>query len=374
MKMVLIGDLQSHNWKRYPETDEHGVNLRLLDTIKELDRIRKMCTKNKVDALAVLGDIFEARNTLDVTVLNAVYRALYSYVDHGIPVILLVGNHDRTDVGSEHALEVFKPFCTVVERPATLTIGGEDVVAIPFHPRTAVLKKAIRTTVTPDTRLLLMHTAIRQFKMPDGSTWGEGIDLEDIPTHVVAVLGHYHRFTELRTNKVWYLGSMIQVDQGDASIDKYFGVYDSGKKRLHFYPTQGPKFVAVDVETLPSARRNADNAELVERFYTQCCGNFVTVRSIPPETQDLAEIEDFLKKCGARHVEFGLHTTLPMSPGRVFTPALADASPREVIQNYIAETDTHLDKDELVASGVAIVEQVSTADDLLQEPMTVEYN
>lgn len=374
MKMVLIGDLQSHNWKRYPETNAEGVNLRLLDTVSELERIRKMCTKNKVDALAILGDIFEARNTLDVVVLNAVYRALYSYADHGISVILLVGNHDRTDVGTEHALEVFKPFCTVIERPSTLKIAGEEVAAIPFHPRTAVLKKALRNTVTRHTSLLLMHTAIRQFEMPGGKIWGEGIDLTDIPAHVVAVLGHYHRFTELRTNRVWYLGSMIQVDQGDASIDKYFGVYDSGKKRMSFYPTQGPRFVAVDVDTVPSVRKDADNADLVERLYTQCAGNFVTVRSVPPETHDLAEIEDFLKKCGARHVEFGLRTTLPASPGRVFTPTLTDVSPVEVIKTYVEETETHLDKAALVEAGVAIVEEVSTADDVLEEPMTVEYN
>lgn len=374
MKLVMLGDLQSHNWKRYPETDKDGNNLRLMDTVNELGRIRKLSTKNKVDAVAVLGDIFEARNTLDVTVLNAVYRAFYDFVDHGMKLILLVGNHDRTDVGREHALEVFKPFCEVIERPTTLKIAGAELVAIPFHPRTAALRRAIQMCVTRDTKLLLMHTAIKQLQMPDGKTWGEGIALDDIPRHVLAMLGHFHRFTELRPNRVWYLGSLTQIDQGDASIDKYFAVYDSAKSKMAFYPTQGPRFVSIDVDTLPSDRKGVDNSELVEKLYYQCAGNFVTVRTLPPEVTDLAEVSDFLKKCGARHVEFGLRTTLPMSPGRVYTPTMQDAKPIDVVKTYVEETDTQLDKEELVETGVAIIEQVSTADDDLEEPMTVEYN
>ncbi len=94
MRIVCVGDLQTHNWSKFPETNKDGVNLRLLDTVKELDRIRGLCVKNKVDIVCVLGDVFQARNAIEITVLNAVYKAMYAFVDHGMRVILLVGNHD----------------------------------------------------------------------------------------------------------------------------------------------------------------------------------------------------------------------------------------------------------------------------------------
>lgn len=352
----MIGDVQAHQWQRYPETDKQGNNLRLLDTVNELGRIRALCTKNKVDVVCVLGDIFEARNAIEVTVLNAVYKAFYDYVDHGIRLILLVGNHDRTDVGREHALEVFKPWCEVIDSPTTLRLPDGDIVAIPFMPNAKHVTKAIKESVTKNTKLLLLHTAVKSLKMPNGKVWGEGISLEDIPRHVYCMLGHYHRYSELRTNRVWYLGSMTQIDQGDASFDKYFAVYDSVKDKISFYNTQGPRFVSVDVDVMPN--KHDDNAELIESYYSQCFNNFVTVRSIPKEVANLAEVEDLIKKCGARHIEFGLRTQLPMSPGKIILDPINGAVPMQVIENYVSESDTPLDKEELISVGMEVMEAV----------------
>jgi DNA repair exonuclease SbcCD nuclease subunit len=356
MKVVLIGDVQSHVWQRYPETDEQGRNLRLMDTVNELGRIRQLCTKNKVDVVCVLGDIFEARNALEINVLNAVYKAFYDYVDHGIRLILLVGNHDRTDVGHEHALEVFKPWCEVVDSPTTLRLPDGDIVAIPFMPNAKRVTRAIKESVTKTTKLLLLHTAVKSLKMPNGKIWGEGISLEDIPRHVYCVLGHYHRYSELRPNRVWYLGSMIQVDQGDASFDKYFAVYDSTKDKMSFHNTHGPRFVSVDVDVMPI--KNIDNSALIEKYYSQCAGNFVTIRSIPKGVENLSEVEDLIKKCGARHVEFGLRTQLPMSPGKIILDPLKPAVAMDVIENYVEESDTPLDKEELITVGAEIIAEV----------------
>lgn len=378
MKVVLVGDVQAHQWAKFPETDKNGNNLRLLDTVKELNRIQGLCVKNKVDVCCVLGDIFEARNAIETTVMNAVYRAFYNFVEHGIRLVLLMGNHDRADVGREHALEVFKPWCEVVDIPKTLSFPDGDIVAIPFHPNSKAVVRAIKKTVTKNTKLLLLHTAVKTLQMPNGKVWGEGISLEDIPEHVHCVLGHYHRFSELRTNRVWYLGSMNHVDKGDASFEKYFAVFDSKKGKMTFHKTRGPRFVSVAVDVMPVKDR--DNSDLIENYYSQCHGNFVTVSSIPPEivqSGDMKAVEDLLKKCGARHVEFGLRTQLPMSPGKIVLDPLNKATPMTVIENYVEETDTDLDKEELVEVGADIIQDAgisveeegvfNTADDLLVE-------
>src|SRR5262245_17740453 len=193
MRIMLVGDIQAHNWRKYPETNADGVNLRLLDIVNELDRLRKFALKTHVQALFVLGDVFEARNDLNVSVLNSIYRALRTWVQSGIRVVLLVGNHDRSGVGSEHSLEVFKSFCTVIDKPTTLNVKGGSIVLMPFMPDNARLASQIAAKVYPTTKLLLLHAAIKHFTLANGKEWGEGISLSDIPEHVTCVMGHYHR-------------------------------------------------------------------------------------------------------------------------------------------------------------------------------------
>lgn len=369
MKVVIVGDLQTHQWAKYPETSYDGQNLRLLDTVRELRRICELCTRNKVEMVCILGDIFEARNALQVNVLNAVSKAFYEYVSNGIKLVLLVGNHDRTDVGKEHALEVFKPWCTVVDRPTVLADGDGNIVAIPFHPKPEAVVRAIENNVTNNTKLLLLHTGIQSLTLPSGKVWGDGITLQDIPLHVQCLLGHYHRHTELRTGRVWFLGSMLQVDHGDAGTDKFFALYDSDKNKVYFKPTKGPKFVTTSVEGLPDRRK--DNSELIEKYYLQVNGNFVKVDGVPPDTTEFGPVKQFLLNCGARHVEFALQTQLPQGAFPVDTQGNTIVDATNVVKRYVDETETPLDKDHLVETGVEILSVVDTVDTELEEPVDV---
>lgn len=346
MKLLIIGDVQAHAWKSYPSTDANGVNLRLLDHSRELNRLAVLAVKNRVDAVVVLGDIFEARNAIEVPVLNQMYYAFRTFSDGGVRVILLVGNHDRTGTGAEHALEIFKSFCDVVDVPMTFPFDGGDAVAIPYHPDPKVIDASIKECVTEDTQLLFMHCAVRSLPMPNGKLWGEGISLEAIPRHVTCLLGHYHKFAELRTGKVFYVGSLLQEDRSDAGTVKYYAVYDSSKerrKRLRFIPTQGPRFVSLAVEQHMRGFYNG-HSELIS-------GNFVTVSSIPPGVTDLGAVETAIREQGAREVLFAVQTQMPSTP-----PTLAAESANEdIITEYVNQADTNLDKPTLSEVGMTIV-------------------
>src|SRR5216683_6948014 len=362
MRVIVLGDLQAGcGIKRYPETDKDGTNLRLLDTIKELDRIRLLCVKRKVEAVCILGDIFEARNTLDTAVLNQVYRAFHSYVDAGLRLILLVGNHDRCDVGREHSLEVFKPFCCVVDTPRSLSLCDGSLVAVPFHPDPRAVVKAIKQHVTPTTRLLLLHTAIQDVQLPSGKLWREGITLGDIPEHVMCLMGHYHRWREVRQGNVYYVGSLLQVDRGDMGIEKYFAVYNSEKHSVQFPPTQGPKFVNVNVSFMPGQSFNAgeySEAEFAGTYRTAVAGNFVTVSTIPPDWTDLGAIERALQGLGARHVEFAMQTQTTIVPPQRLTHQAEIPAAQEVIEQYVEASETPLDKATLVEQAMEVVVEV----------------
>lgn len=377
MRVVCIGDLQAGaGMARYPETSKEGVNLRLLDTITELNRIRQLCVQNKVEAVCILGDIFDTRNVVNVVVLNHLYRSFRQYVDSGLRLILLVGNHDRADVGRENTLEVFKSFCDVVDRPTVLALHGGEVVAIPFLPNASATMRAIKTYVMPETRLLLLHTAIKNVRLPNGTVWGEGIPLDAIPTHCITLMGHYHHWQEVRKGNVYYVGSMQHVDRSDEGIDKYFAVYDSTKHAVTFQPAKGPKFVSVNVDFMPEVDLPAGRytkEEFAETFTPQAQGNFVTVQTIPPSWEDLGAIERALYDLGARHVELSFRTQLPITPPRLLEQVEQTLETLDVIEEYVAVTETQLDKDTLIEQAVEIVEEV-TGHELDEEEMVVEID
>lgn len=360
MKIALVSDLQAHKFRAFNETNEEGVNLRILDVTKELDRIRRISIKNKIETLFVLGDIFEARNELNISVLNNVYYALKGYVDSGMRVVLLVGNHDRTGVGREHALEVFKPFCEVVDQPKTFPMSGGDVLGIPFYPNAKTTQKAIDKFTTNKTKMIVAHTAVQTLKLPNGQLWGQGISLKNFPKHVKGVFGHFHRYAELIPGRAYFLGSMIQVDQSDASIDKFFAVYDSSKDKISFHPTKGPKFVAIDVPNLELGQ--------LENVKTIIQGNFVTVKSVPIGYQNYGELEKIIRDMGARHVEWAL--TVAMTPPPLDLASQAQGITHEqVIKHYVEDTETDLDKEELINVGMDIANQVG---DLVDDSMQLE--
>lgn len=362
MRIVLVSDLQQHKWRNYPEVDEHGVNLRILDVVHELARIRQMALKNRVDALMVLGDIFESRNDLSVSVLNSVYFALKGFTDAGIRVVLLVGNHDRTGVGKEHALEVFTSFCEVVDKPTTLKMNGDEILALPFFPNATTTKRAIQHFTTSKTKLIVAHTAVQSLKMPNGQLWGQGISLDDIPPHTLFISGHYHRYTELIPGRAYFLGSMIQVDQSDSSFDKYFAVYDSRSAKLGFFETKGPRFVAIDIPSL--------DPQLLAEIAHVCKGNFVTVKSVPPGYADYGVITDALKSLGARHIEFALQIPLSIPPLDLASQVQGKDN-MEIVKHYVSEQATdNLEEARLIEIGSETVEHVEQH----VEPRTYDSN
>ena len=111
-------------------------------------------------------------------------------------------------------------------------------------------------------------------------------------------------------------------------------------------PTHGPKFVSIEVD-YPTQGFYDQIASVVE-------GNFVTVKRLPPGYNDLGAIEQHLLDVGARHVEFSTQTQFPAMP-----PSLEEVEPElslvTAVEEYVDNTETALDKPQLVGIGVQIL-------------------
>jgi DNA repair exonuclease SbcCD nuclease subunit len=313
MRAFFLGDLQAHAWSQYSNPRADGLNDRLLDVVNELRRIRRLAIKRQMNAVFILGDVFQERGKLDLTVLNSIYREVDQFRRRSIEVLMLVGNHDRAPVGAFHSLEVFKRIATVVDRPTQVMIGGMRVGAIPFFAEASKTVDYLQQYANSE--ILILHTAVRNIKLASGEMWGDGIALSDIPEKPWTFMGHYHKFTKLR-DRCFYVGSLLQNNWGERD-PKVFAQFVDG--RVTWVPTQGPIFVEVTAEDFHTR--------------TDLKGNFVRVHWTGPLDETGAVRSYLMDTVGARAVDF----TFPTSDFKTEMIERLSTDPRvtALLQSYV---------------------------------------
>jgi exonuclease SbcD len=132
--------------KYNPET---GLNTRLEDFTLALNTAIAQALDAQVDLAVFAGDAYKARDP-NQTHQRAFAQSLKRLTDAGVPVVLLVGNHDIPNTrGKAHALEIYGLLggagVTILSAPDVATIrtrrGAVLVAGMPYLTRSRVLAK-----------------------------------------------------------------------------------------------------------------------------------------------------------------------------------------------------------------------------------------
>lgn len=158
--------------------------------------------------VAFLGDFWHARGSIPVRPLNAVLDEMAKW--EGIPLLMLVGNHDQvTAGGTEHALEAVAAAATaagapahVFDRPAVF-LGA---LWLPYRRDPAELSAAIAAAASEASgtggaskkrkqplppSVVFAHTDVLGAAANDAYQCGKGLDPAAFPAR--AWLGHFHK-------------------------------------------------------------------------------------------------------------------------------------------------------------------------------------
>lgn len=192
--------------------------------------------------VAFLGDFWHARGSLPVRPLNAVLDEMARW--EGIPLLMLVGNHDQVSAGGqEHALEAVAAAASaagapahVFDRPA-LFLGA---LWLPYRRDPAELSAAIAEAARAGAgaegknqgpSVVFAHTDVIGAAANEAFQSGKGLEPGAFPAR--AWLGHYHkphivggggavggRKTKKPSAVVEYIGSPYQVSRAEAGQQK----------------------------------------------------------------------------------------------------------------------------------------------------------
>ncbi len=270
--------------KHDPET---GLPIRVLDFLKALDTIVDCAIEEKVDLVLFAGDTYKDR-TPSPTFQREWGRRMIRLPMAGIPLLMLVGNHDLSPAsGRAHTLQEFDtlqvPKVRVMQKPELLrpadlwglplqvlalpwvfrstlmaalqlSAGDGDVVNEELEKRIATILEARMQELDPALpTILTAHASVQGAVYGNERTVMLGKDVV-LPGSLVkdprldyVALGHIHKFQNLNPGShppVIYPGSIERVDFGEAADEKGFVLaeVEKGKTSYRFIPLKGRAF------------------------------------------------------------------------------------------------------------------------------------
>lgn len=349
-RFIATSDIHAHNWPACSSLTDQSVNSRLVDTCNELMRVRRYMVENKIKYFVHTGDLFHVRGKPPVEAVGLVYMILRQMraVDK-ISLLLLVGNHDLSTESDLHALAPFTDIAKVIGKPERFKWGEIECVGIPYASDIERLQAGLALVRKRSTKLLMMHQGIHGVPVRSGYTPDELMKKKWLPkSTILNLLGHYHEFQHVDKNSI-YVGSLSQHNWGDEGIAKYFLdiTLKGGRFKMKKVRTHTPKFVTLRLSTMN------DGVDDV-------AGNFCRV-VLPHVDQRKAEkLRKKLLAKGARWVEFEVS---PHSDPSVELSARKVQFGKQMINEFVNNTDTTLDKGQLVELGRQILGTVRGTSD-----------
>jgi len=296
MKILHFADLHLgvENYGRIdPAT---GLSTRLLDFLSALDQVVDYALQNKVDLVLFCGDAYKSREPSQ-THQREFAKRINRLSTAGIPIFLLIGNHDLPNaIGRATTTEIFDTLAVknvyVSNRPDIYRIptsnGTIQIVSLPWLRRSALLIKEDTKNLNFDqinqrlqevlTNIVASHIPELDPELPAilaAHVWVSGAQvgseksmtigqehallLSNVahPAFDYIALGHIHRHQVLNTNPpVAYAGSLERVDFGEEEDDKgfYLVEIETDKKTgtrqtsFDFHKVAGRRFLTINVD------------------------------------------------------------------------------------------------------------------------------
>jgi exonuclease SbcD len=273
-----------------------GLSSRLLDFLNALDQVVDFAIDNKVDLVLFCGDAYRSREPTQ-THQREFARRINRLSTSGIPIFLLVGNHDLPNaIGRATTTEIFDTLAIknvhVSNRPDIYRIktnsGTVQIVSLPWLRRSALMTREESKNLTFDeinqrleqamSSVIAANVSKLDPKLPAilaAHVWVSGAQvgsersmtigqehallLSDVaqPAFDYIALGHIHRHQVLNDNPpVVYAGSLERLDFSDEKDEKgfYLVEVDPHKEKgerlisFDFHPVEGRRLLTIEVD------------------------------------------------------------------------------------------------------------------------------
>lgn len=251
-KMLVTADIHMSNKLPYAIPGENDLTDRFSDQLNVFKQINNIAEKKSVDAVFILGDLFD-KSLVDAVTLTHTVEAIMSIETD---VMILPGNHDANSIrGGRFVVEAFsrmgKSNVQVIGdkkcESIFVDIGGNNLSFWPiaFKPITETKEEIelIKGAMSnKSSNVLLMHNSIV------GATnlgWkcDSGLEAKELDDFDLILSGHFHEYQEFDGGM--YVGSPMHHDFEDVGRENFvwlFEFFEDGSFKKKAIPIESPKF------------------------------------------------------------------------------------------------------------------------------------
>jgi exonuclease SbcD len=383
VKIIHFADLHL-GVETYGHVDaQSGLSSRFNDFLDSFDRLVDYAVVKKADLVLFCGDAYKSRDPSQ-TQQREFAKRIKRLAGCGIPVFLLVGNHDLPNAaGRATTTEIFDtlgiPNVYVSGKPGLNRIstpsGDVQIVALPWLKRSNVVSKEdavnldfaqlnqkmqgiLSDVIDKLSReldpalpsVLAAHVWVQGARTGSEDTMSIGqehmllISSVAKPCFDYVALGHIHRHQVLREEPpVVYSGSLERLDFGDEDDEKGFYVVNiehTAQKcwtQFEFRGIAGRRFLRIRVDVNPE---NIDPTQTVLETVTNSRGeikdNIVRLEiSVPQECEGRVD-ENTIRQAASEAYYFSIVKNVTrQSRPRLGDMAVEGISPADALQSYV---------------------------------------
>jgi exonuclease SbcD len=403
MKFIHTADIH-FGMENYGRIDPStGIHSRLLDFERALTFIVDTALEENIDFFLFSGDAYKTA-TPSPTQQKLLMNSLFRLYKAGIPVIIIVGNHDNPlSFGKATALDVFSTLPLdgfhVFSKPRPLRLetksGPVQIVGIPWPSRTNIaLKDEHKITTSQEVTSYLSNSVTKIIRhladeldphipsvlaghltVSSGIFSGSerraiyGTDPLFLPSQLgikpfdYVALGHLHRYQNLNEGNypaIIYSGSPERVDFGERNEEKGFCLVNLIKDATthEFIKTPTRDFIQFDIEL--NAQENQTEQILEEINKKRIAGAIIKIiYYLPADVDDTVDLKKIQRACQEAMYLVGIFPIRPIAQRKNRSLNITSSKPEDLFVQYIMQKESLASKKDQLLEKLAHLQNIS---------------
>jgi len=261
LRIVISSDWHLKFSAQFDRMSESNIPSRLEEIIASVNWAVDLGKKHKATMFIGAGDIFDASERLNTKEGLAIMTMFQHIKSKYVNSYFLVGNHDQISSNC-NILDLFSPIVNIISKPQFIDIQGARLFFMPYlrdSEDTYKELKKFETLDCPGKKYAFCHFWDSSVMSVDP----EAIDLTKVKTGMFdrIFLGHYHVPTADVSNKIVYIGTLLNKRFNETG-PKGCWILDTESNKLTFYknPNSPEFFILQDTNVLTDAENMIANA------------------------------------------------------------------------------------------------------------------
>jgi len=248
MKFAFIADIHFSRYAQDKIEDKTNLPERLHSIKNALYEVSQYCKDHKIGTIIIGGDTLHGKSIIYAIAQDLMFDFFEDNPD--IEFWVIDGNHDLSGK-AETAVSALRPLGNITgvnwigHKKLSYRLPNEDMLLVPYSYKTPEIVKQNRA------RILVSHFGLDEGILNSGLSIVSDVSLKDlIGRYELVLLGHYHKPQEIIREdiKLYYAGSLIQLDWGEKGDEKRFLVVDTDTLNVQSIPiTNYKKHIEIEL-------------------------------------------------------------------------------------------------------------------------------